>query len=346
MNDPLEIEEAIFSEALARPPAERAAYLRDLAIDRPSVAARIAALLLSHATPNVLRPEALPALITAPPARIGRYTLGEKLGESGVGIVFRAEQNEPFRREVALKVIKPGMDTAKVIARFESERQALALMDHPHIARVFDAGETPAGRPFFVMELVSGPPITKFCDEQRLPLQARLALFVKVCLAIQHAHAKGIIHRDIKPSNILVANHDGEFTPKVIDFGIAKATEFKLTAKTLITVFPRFMGTPGYMSPEQASESGGEIDARGDVYSLGVLLCELVTGRTPLGPLGANFRYEEIQRRICEEAALSLGDLLRQLDGPALALAAQFRKTSPRELQLVADGELSWIARR
>ncbi|MEK7686025.1 MAG: serine/threonine-protein kinase, partial [Verrucomicrobiota bacterium] len=248
----------------------------------------------------------------APGDRIGRYKLLQKIGEGGCGVVYMAEQEEPVRRRVALKVIKLGMDTKSVIARFEAERQALALMDHPNIAKVFDAGATEApdsragepanrrtgdspthplagspfplssGRPYFVMELVRGVKITEYCDEAKLSTRDRLDLFVKVCQAIQHAHQKGIIHRDIKPSNILVTLHDGVPVPKVIDFGIAKATtDQRLTDKTLFTALEQFIGTPAYMSPEQAEMSGLDIDTRSDIYSLGVLLYELLTGKTP-----------------------------------------------------------------
>src|SRR4029077_16607278 len=206
----------------------------------------------------------------------------QQIGEGGCGVVYMAEQQEPVRRRVALKVIKLGMDTKQVIARFEAERQALALMDHPNIAKVFDAGATEAGRPYFVMELVKGIPITRYCDENNLSTATRLCLFVQVCQAIQHAHQKGIIHRDIKPSNVLVADHDGVPVPKIIDFGIAKATtDQRLTNKTLFTAFEQFIGTPAYMSPEQAQLSGLDIDTRSDIYSLGVLLYELLTGKTP-----------------------------------------------------------------
>jgi serine/threonine protein kinase len=214
-------------------------------------------------------------------AVIGRYKLLEKIGEGGFGAVYAAEQREPVKRRVALKVIKLGMDTRQVVARFEAERQALALMDHPNIAKVLDAGATGSGRPYFVMELVRGIAITRYCDQENLSARGRLELFMQVCHAIQHAHQKGIIHRDIKPSNILVALQDGVALPKVIDFGIAKATQQELTEKTVYTQAQQFIGTPAYMSPEQAELSGLDIDTRSDIYSLGVLLYELLTGSTP-----------------------------------------------------------------
>ena len=214
-------------------------------------------------------------------AMINRYKLLQKIGEGGFGVVYMAEQKEPVKRRVALKIIRLGMDTRQVVARFEAERQALALMDHPNIAKVLDAGATESGRPHFVMELVRGIPITQYCDENKLPPGERLQLFIQVCRAIQHAHQKGVIHRDTKPSNILVTLHDGIPVPKVIDFGIAKATQQELTEKTLFTRFQQFLGTPAYMSPEQAELSGLDIDTRSDIYSLGVLLYELLTGKTP-----------------------------------------------------------------
>ena len=213
--------------------------------------------------------------------RIGRYKLLQQIGEGGFGVVWMAEQEKPVRRRVALKVIKLGMDTKQVIARFEAERQALAMMDHPNIAKVLDAGATQAGRPFFVMELVRGIRITEFCDQSKLSAADRLGLFVSVCHAVQHAHQKGIIHRDLKPSNILVTLHDGVPVPKVIDFGVEKATQQRLTDLTLFTQFDQMIGTPLYMSPEQAEMSGLDVDTRTDIYSLGVLLYELLTGRTP-----------------------------------------------------------------
>ncbi len=213
--------------------------------------------------------------------RIGPYKLREQVGEGGFGTVWVADQEKPVRRRVALKIIKPGMDTKEVIARFEQERQALAMMDHPNIARVLDAGTTLLGRPFFVMELVRGVKITEYCDEQKLSTRERIELFITVCQAVQHAHQKGIIHRDIKPSNILVTLHDGVPIPKVIDFGIAKATEGRLTDNTVYTQLHQFIGTPAYMSPEQAEMSGLDIDTRSDIYSLGVLLYELLAGSTP-----------------------------------------------------------------
>jgi len=214
-------------------------------------------------------------------AQIGRYKLLEKVGEGGFGVVYVAEQKTPIRRRVALKIIKLGMDTKSVVARFEAERQALAMMDHPNIAKVLDAGAMPTGRPYFVMELVRGVPITDYCDQSNSTPLERLTLFIQVWQAIQHAHQKGIIHRDIKPSNILITLHDGVPIPKVIDFGIAKATQGDLTEKTVYTQLQQFIGTPAYMSPEQAEMSGLDVDTRSDIYSLGVLLYELLTGLTP-----------------------------------------------------------------
>jgi len=212
---------------------------------------------------------------------IDRYKLLQQIGEGGFGTVWMAEQKVPVNRRVALKIIKLGMDTKQVIARFEAERQALAMMDHPNIAKVLDAGSTDAGRPYFVMELVKGVPILDYCDTEKLDTKSRLQLFILVCNAIQHAHQKGIIHRDIKPSNVLVTMHDGIPVPKVIDFGIAKATNQELTQKTLYTEYHQMVGTPAYMSPEQAEMSGLDIDTRSDIYSLGVLLYEILTGTTP-----------------------------------------------------------------
>ena len=276
--------------------------------------------------------------------RIGRYKLLQKLGEGGCGVVYMVEQTEPVRRRVALKVIKLGMDTKQVIARFEVERQALALMDHPNIAKVLDAGATRNGRPYFVMELVKGIRITDYCDKNHLSTPARLALFTQVCLAIQHAHQKGIIHRDIKPSNILVTLHDGVPVPKVIDFGIAKASEQPLTEKTVFTAFGQFMGTPTYMSPEQAELSGLDIDTRSDIYSLGVLLYELLTGKTPFDAKELlRGGVDEMRRRIREEEPMRPSTRLSTMIAADLSQAAQQRQSEPAKLTRFIRGDLDWI---
>ena len=280
-------EEALFALALEKPANKRSAFLNAVCDGDAALRARLDALIAAHEQPDSAlateadnaRPTMKLDLADAPDEAVGqtlgRYKLMERLGEGGCGVVYVAEQSQPVRRRVALKVIKLGMDTKQVVARFEAERQALAMMDHPNIAKVLDAGTTDLGRPFFVMELVRGIRITDYCDQANLTTKERLDLFISVCHAIQHAHQKGIIHRDIKPSNILVTLHDGVPVPKVIDFGIAKATEGRLTDATVYTQLHQFIGTPAYMSPEQAEMSGLDIDTRSDIYSLGVLLYEL-----------------------------------------------------------------------
>ncbi|HTR41594.1 MAG TPA: protein kinase [Pseudomonadales bacterium] len=276
--------------------------------------------------------------------RIGRYKLLQKIGEGGGGVVFMAEQEEPVRRRVALKVIKLGMDTKNVIARFEAERQALAIMDHLNIARVLDAAATETGRPYFVMELVRGTKITEYCDKNNLDNRQRLDLFIQICHAIQHAHQKGIIHRDIKPSNILITLHDGVPVPKVIDFGIAKATETPLTEKTLFTAYEQIIGTPAYMSPEQAELSGLDIDTRSDIYSLGVLLYELLTGRTPFDAkkLLQN-GVDAMRKTLREQEPQRPSTMVTTMQETELTITAEHRQAEPPKLISQLRGDLDWI---
>ncbi len=282
-------------------------------------------------------------LLEGPGTIIGQYRLLEQIGEGGFGIVYMAEQLQPVRRKVAFKIIKPGMDTRLVVARFEAERQALALMDHPNIARVFDGGATDTGRPYFVMELVHGIPITEFCDDNRLPIRDRIELFVAVCKAVQHAHQKGIIHRDLKPTNVLVTLHDDKPVVKVIDFGIAKAIGQQLTEKTLFTNFAQMIGTPLYMSPEQAQLSGLDVDTRSDIYAMGVLLYELLTGTTPFDQERLRtLAFDEIRRMIHEEEPPRPSSRLTSRD-EATTTASFKRASDPRRLCQLIRGELDWI---
>jgi len=348
-------EESIFHAALALPPANRPPFLLEACADNPELLRNVRELLRAHEVsggfmekpPVADLPGAELALEEKPGGRIGRYKLLEMIGEGGCGRVYMAEQEEPIRRRVALKIVKLGMDTREVIARFDSERQALALMEHPNIARVLDAGATATGRPYFVMELVRGQKITAFCDEQQLSLVQRISLFIEVCHAVQHAHQKGIIHRDLKPSNILVTLHDGRPAPRIIDFGIAKALHQPLTDKTLFTAYAQFMGTPDYMSPEQAALSDWDIDTRSDIYSLGVLLYELTTGQTPLTRrtlLEAGM--DEARRQIREVEPPSPSRRLQTLDPATLTNTARARQTRPAQLPSLLAGELDWIVMR
>jgi serine/threonine protein kinase/tetratricopeptide (TPR) repeat protein len=356
-------------------PEERAAFLDEACADNPERRARVEALIRAYESAgHFLQGKPASTKLAAsidnpitegPGALIGPYKLLEQIGEGGFGVVFMAEQQQPIRRKVALKVLKPGMDTRQVVARFEAERQALALMDHPNIAQVHDGGETASRRPYFVMELVRGVPITDFCDQNQLPIRERLELFVSVCQAVQHAHQKGVIHRDLKPSNVMVTLHDDKAVVKVIDFGIAKATGQQLTEKTLFTNFDQMIGTPLYMSPEQAQMSGLDVDTRSDIYSLGVLLYELLTGTTPFDK--ERFKevgYDEMRRIIREEEpptpSTRISSLSRsrepsgtgpaRLAGPTCAgetiiaeTIATNRKSDPKRLRQLLRGELDWI---
>ena len=348
----------VFHEALDKGGSERARFVASACADDPELRVQVEALLKAHddagaflASPTGGPDDAARAAIqlaaAAPPegpgTRIGPYKLLQVIGEGGFGIVYMAEQEQPIRRRVALKIIKLGMDTKEVIARFEAERQALAMMEHPNIARVFDAGATESGRPYFVMELVQGVAITSYCDGNRLSTRERLDLFADVCKAIHHAHEKGLIHRDIKPSNVMVTLHDGTPVPKIIDFGVAKATNQRLTEKTLFTAYGQFVGTPAYMSPEQAEMSGLEVDRRSDIYSLGVLLYELLTGTTPFETEALRERgFLEMLRIIREEEPQTPSARLSSL-GDRLIEVAGRRHVEPAALAKLVQGDLDWI---
>jgi eukaryotic-like serine/threonine-protein kinase len=354
---PLDPQE-LFNSVLALPAGEpREAFLRAVCGDDGHLLAQVRSLLEAHAEAEGLLRTVTPkedragrdcdtTLVSSrrelPSQLIGRYKLLQLIGEGGFGSVWMAEQKEPVKRRVALKIIKLGMDTRQVVARFEAERQALAMMDHPNIARVLDAGATEMGRPFFVMELCNGEPITEFCDKHKLAVRQRLEVFVQVCSAVQHAHQKGIIHRDIKPNNVLVSLHEDRPYAKVIDFGIAKATARALTEKTLFTEHRQLIGTPEYMSPEQA-EGSLDIDTRTDIYSLGVLLYELLTGLTPYDPQRLrSAAYAEIQRIIREVEPERPSARLSQAS-ETLPSAAAWRHTDLRSLTRQLRGELDWV---
>lgn len=348
-------EKEIFFEALERhTPQERAAFLDGACGTNPVQRTRVEALLKDHFQEDAFMQEPaldvsplalpVPPPVEAPSRMLGRYKLLQQIGEGGFGEVWMAEQCEPVKRRVALKIIKLGMDSRQIVARFEAERQALAMMDHANIARIFDADVTDTGRLYFVMELVRGIKITDYCDQNQLPTKERLDLFIKVCQAIQHAHQKGIIHRDIKPSNILVTLHDGVPVPKVIDFGIAKATQSQLTEKTVFTQFQHFIGTPAYISPEQAELSGLDVDTRADIYSLGVLLYELLVGQTPIDARemmqgGLDALRQIIREREPQRPSTKLNTLV----GDALTTAAKSRQTEAGKLVLQLQGDLDWI---
>jgi len=352
MSESRESVKEIFGKALEIPSDdERAEYLDAACGGDEALRAEVCALLEAIAEAGKFLGGSFPAGNTvhqpigeAPGTWIGPYKLTKGLGEGGMGVVYMAEQTRPVSRKVALKIVKVGMDTGQIIARFEAERQALALMNHPNIAKILDAGETDTGRPFFVMELVRGIPITQFCDQHKLDLSQRLNLFVDVCQAVQHAHQKGIIHRDIKPSNLLVELHDVAGVPKVIDFGIAKATNQRLTERTLFTQFSQMVGTPLYMSPEQAQLSGLDVDTRTDVYSLGVLLYELLTGTTPISRETLNsVGYDELRRRIQIEDSPLPSARLSTLRAQALSTLATNQRASPQTLTSKLRGDLDWI---
>src|SRR6266508_3555412 len=344
-------EEALFAEALGKKGEARAAFLDEHCKEDVGLRKRLEALLRAHDNPDPFLEAPAPAPVATvaevpvserPGTVIGPYKLLQQIGEGGMGTVWMAQQTEPVKRLVALKLIKAGMDSKQVIARFEAERQALALMDHPNIARVLDAGTTSAGRPYFVMDLVKGVPISRYCDEHHLTPRQRLELFIPVCQAIQHAHQKGIIHRDLKPSNVLVALCDGKPVPKVIDFGIAKAAGQPLTEKTLVTGFGAIVGTLEYMSPEQAEVNQLDIDTRSDIYSLGVLLYELLAGSPPFTRKDLEKAgMLEMLRVIREQEPSKPSTKLSTAEG--LPTLAANRGTEPAKLTKLVRGELDWI---
>ncbi|UCD76562.1 MAG: protein kinase [Phycisphaerales bacterium] len=366
--------EELFQAAVDLTPADRKAFLAERCEGDPALRADVEKLLANYerAMGDFMQASPVESLAAAedePPARIDAYELLRKLGEGGFGEVYLAEQSEPVRRQVAMKILKLGMDSRQIVARFEAERQAMALMEHPHIAKVFDAGTCERGRPYFAMEYVPGLPVTKFCDDQELDTQQRLRLFIQVCEAVQHAHQKGIIHRDIKPSNIMVGLIDGQAVPKIIDFGIAKALLQPLTDKTMFTVSGQLVGTPEYMSPEQAGTSGQNVDTRTDIYSLGVILYELLTGMLPFAaPAFRSKGIEEIQRIIREDEPVKPSARLSSLrsesgararrtsrdapeppageqesDTSSIEVIAKHHRTDPRTLCRTLKGDLDWI---
>ncbi|MDO8542303.1 MAG: serine/threonine-protein kinase [Opitutaceae bacterium] len=342
-------DEQLFGDAIGRPPAERRPFLDRACDGDAELRGRLEVLLAAHEGPESLLDSAVMTGLAelageVPGGMIGHYKLLQKIGEGGCGVVWMAEQEAPVRRRVALKVIKAGMDTREVIARFSAERQALAMMDHPGIAKVLDAGATENGRPYFAMELVRGVPITRFADEQNLGIRARLELFTRVCEAVQHAHQKGIIHRDLKPSNILVELQESEPVPTVIDFGIAKAIQGRLTDATLFTSYEQIIGTPAYMSPEQADTAGLDIDTRSDVYSLGVVLYELLAGRCPFDPDSlATPNREEMRRLIREVEPPRPSTRFRTLSGEDRETVARRRGIPSTRLPVLLAADLDWI---
>lgn len=366
MKSEMPTEKSIFLNALdIESPSERARFIEVACRGNPELLAPVAELLREHEREDnpIDKPIASGGLLRlgsmdetelrssqdgqahhTPGTTIGAYTLMEQIGEGGFGLVYVADQREPFRRRVALKIIKPGMESREVLARFAAERQAIAMMDHPNIARVFDAGVTESAQPYFVMELVRGVPLATFCDRHKLDMSERLKIFVTICHAVQHAHQKGIIHRDLKPSNILVTMQDGQPLAKVIDFGVAKAIGQSLTGKTIYTRFASMVGTPSYMSPEQAEMSVGDIDTRSDIYSLGVLLYELLTGSTPFtAERLQSVGFDELRRIIREEEPPRPSTRLSTLNNELASTVAINRRLDPVKLASSLKRDLDWI---